>query len=277
MKFETLLQVPPFELASVVPIKPKIPTEQNDSLATPANKVALLKNEPPTKEAIFKISSAQKPVSPPREVVRPAPGTSFFVNNSSAAPADRYGSPPAPGLETAAALNIPATLPAGPSAPVAAGTVAVQQSAALPLITPAAPAVNEKVGAIDKSGVPSPLAPSLADAQLPMNQFLQALQSGAADEILKGLDRPVRQSSGAADVVQAYTHLIGASRLITLGPVKLRSRPQADRLVIDGVVQLILQDQGKPSPIRELRLRAQFARRGDSVVMTELSTAEGRP
>ena len=118
---------------------------------------------------------------------------------------------------------------------------------------------------------------NLADAQPALNQLLQSMQAGRGDELLRGLDRSVRQSRGAADLVSAYNLLVGSSRAVRLGLVKLRSRPSADQLVVDGVVQLVLQDEGQPPPVRELHLRALFVQRDGQVVMTELSSGGSRP
>ena len=118
---------------------------------------------------------------------------------------------------------------------------------------------------------------SLADAQTALSQLINNMQSGRGEALLVGLDRAVRQSSGAAELVLAYNYLVGNSRAIKLGPVQLNSRPLADQLVVEGNVQLLLQDQGQPPPVRELRLRALFAQRGGQVVMTELSAGGARP
>jgi len=118
---------------------------------------------------------------------------------------------------------------------------------------------------------------SLVDAQPALNQLMQSMQAGRGEDMLRGLDRSVRQSKGAADLVHAYNFLVGGSRAVRVGPVQLRSRLDADQLAVDGVVQLILQDQGQPSPVRELRWRALFAQHDGQVVMTELSTRGGQP
>ena len=103
------------------------------------------------------------------------------------------------------------------------------------------------------------------------------MQAGRGDELLRGLDRSIRQSSGAADLVSAYNFLVGGSGAVRLGPVQLRGRPTADQLAVEGVVQLVLHDQGQPPPVRELRLRALFAQHDGQVVLTELSTGNARP
>ena len=119
--------------------------------------------------------------------------------------------------------------------------------------------------------------PNLVDAQPALNQLIQSMQAGRGDDLLRGLERSVSRSSGASDLVNAYNLLIGGSRAVRVGRVQLRSRPTGDQLTVDGVVQLILQDQGQPLPVRELQLRAAFVMRDGQVVMTELSTSGSRP
>ena len=119
--------------------------------------------------------------------------------------------------------------------------------------------------------------PNLVDAQPALNQLIQSMQAGRGEDLLRGLERSVSRSSGASDLVNAYNLLIGGSRAVRVGRVQLRSRPAGDQLTVDGVVQLILQDQGQPLPVRELQLRAAFVMRDGEVVMTELSTSGSRP
>ena len=119
--------------------------------------------------------------------------------------------------------------------------------------------------------------PNLVDAQPALNQLIQSMQAGRGEDLLRGLERSVSRSSGASDLVNAYNLLIGGSRAVRVGRVQLRSRPAGDQLTVDGVVQLILQDQGQPLPVRELQLRAAFVMRDGQVVMTELSTSGSRP
>ena len=119
--------------------------------------------------------------------------------------------------------------------------------------------------------------PSLVDAQPALNQLIQSMQAGRGEDLLRGLERSVSRSSGASDLVNAYNLLIGGSRAVRVGRVQLRSRPNGDQLTVDGVVQLILQDQGQPLPVRELQLRAAFVMRDGQAVMTELSTSGSKP
>ena len=155
--------------------------------------------------------------------------------------------------------------------------------AALEVATPALRVVDElksvpRVALAASRPVSEPVRnPSLAEAQAAMGDLIQAMQGGQGEDVLRSLERGLRQSGGAIDLVNAYKVLIGDSRAVRLRTVRLRGRPDADQLVVDGTVQLVLNDQGQPPPVRELRLRAAFALRGGQVVMTEISTGGPRP
>ena len=156
--------------------------------------------------------------------------------------------------------------------PVPAVQVAQAESVALAALDVASPALRavEELKSVRSN-------PTLAEAQAAMGDLIQAMQGGQSEDVLRSLERSLRQSGGAIDLVNAYKVLIGDSRAVRLRTVRLRGRPDADQLVVDGTVQLVLSDQGQPPPIRELRLRAAFAQRGGQVVMTEISTGGARP
>lgn len=270
MKFETVLALaspPSFSAPAAKPaakavIQP-LPTQAKPEPRTLPDKAV---KPVPT---VMPMAVVEEPRRPPavRESSAAVPGvvTSATSRVAPVAPSPRSVSP---GIT----VFQPQVVPLTPSAPQPVPATAVS---ALATVAPAPATALQPVGSTGNS--PSSTGLSLADAQLAMGQLLQTMQSGRGEDILKGLDRSLRQSAGAADLVSAYNHLVGASRAVVLGPVQLRGRPQADRLVVDGVVQLFLQDQGQPAPVRELRVRALFMQRGDQVVMTELSTGEGRP
>ncbi|MDB5883934.1 MAG: hypothetical protein JWR74_105 [Polaromonas sp.] len=155
--------------------------------------------------------------------------------------------------------------PENPVAPAVVAAVSFKPPVST-LALPSSPSVSDSVG-----------RPSMVDVQPALNRLIQAMQAGRGEELLHGLDRSLRQSRGAADLVNAYNFLVGGCTAVRLGPVQLRSRPSADQLAVDGVVQLVLQDHAPPSPVRELRLRALFSQRDGQVVMTELSAGGFRP
>ena len=170
--------------------------------------------------------------------------------------------------------------------PVPAVQVAQLEPVALAALDVASPALRavEELKSVPRAAAPIRAAseavrsnPTLAEAQAAMGDLIQAMQGGQGEDVLRSLEHSLRQSGGAIDLVNAYKLLVGDSRAVRLRTVRLRGRPDADQLVVDGTVQLVLNDQGQPAPVRELRLRAAFAQRGGQVVMTEISTGGARP
>lgn len=282
MHFETFLPNTSLRSALIPAIDTKSKTSTSPLDASSADKAKNLTPGPasslglsaPDTAVPLQILVPRSPVlsSPPTTVAR-------WTNDRSSSQVESFAFRPLneqvlPVVPEKLASNALPTATAGSTVPL----LALIQPATMASVAPAPVVTKNLQASTGGQTTPAPSAAlTLADAQLPMNQLLQTLQSGQGEEILKGLDRSIRRTSGAADLVQAYNHLVGSSRAVELGPVKLNSRSQADQLVIEGVVQLVLQDQGQPAPIRELRLRALFERRDGRVVLTELSTSQGRP
>jgi hypothetical protein len=161
----------------------------------------------------------------------------------------------------------PALMARPAAAPVAAAPVARVEPPARPLAVVAAAPVVEQPKPIE---APSPRL-VVADVQPLFVALLQSMQAGGADAVTRGLDRNLRGSEGVEQLTRVYRHLIGQSTSIKVGQVQMRGKPDGDQLVVDGVIQLLLQDQGSPAPVRELRVRAVFARQAGQVAMTQLS------
>ena len=60
-----------------------------------------------------------------------------------------------------------------------------------------------------------------------------------------------------------------------LGQVQFAGRAGGEQLVVDGVIQLQLQDNSQQLFMKEFVLRAQFASRAGQTVMTQLVAGEG--
>lgn len=162
-----------------------------------------------------------------------------------------------------------------PPVPVAAPVTAAL--AAAPVAAPPAPvAAVAPVPTLPVATAPAPsTAPAarlvVADVQPVFLTLLQAMQTGNPEAIARGLDRSVRQSEGTAHLLRVYKHLIGEATAIRVGQVQLRGKPEGEQLVIDGVIQLLLPEAGGSTPVRELRMRAVFARQAGQIVVTHLA------
>lgn len=116
--------------------------------------------------------------------------------------------------------------------------------------------------------------PRMKDVQPLLGQLLGALQSGRGEQAIRLVDRSARHGDGDARFVDVYNRVVSGARGVKLGPVQFAGRNGGDHLVVDGVVQLQLQDDGMQPSNRELVLRALFAMRGGQTVMTQLSASE---
>lgn len=172
---------------------------------------------------------------------------------------------PAPTL-TVAAASLPAAAPN--AAPTAVATV---QAA------PVAPAA-ERVAAAQPAPAPLPArnagnSPRMSEVQPVLNQLLGALQSGRGDAAVRLIDTMARQSGAGAGFSEAYERTLGGGRLLRIGQVQFAGRPTGDQLVVDGVLQLQVQENGQEAASREFVLRAAFVSRGGQPVLTQLSPA----
>ena len=114
----------------------------------------------------------------------------------------------------------------------------------------------------------------MSDAQPLLSQLLGALQSGRGDQAARLVDKPGR-SDADARFASAYGRFLSGARVVRLGQVRFAGRPGGEQLVVDGVVQLHVQDDGQPVVTREFVLRALFALRAGQTVMTQLSAGDG--
>lgn len=219
-------------------------------------------NSPPSASAL---SALPLPVQ-----VEPARRSSFDVTTVAErvnAPLQRSASP---GRETSsneasgsyAAVAAPAPAPAAAAAPV------LQAAPALSVLPPAAATVAV--------AVPSPpiVKVSMTDVQPVLASLVGAVQSGRGEDVLRALDGPARRSDGAAGFLQAYYRMKGPTRIVGLGPVRFRGNPSPDTLVVDGVIQLYLQDESQRTLTRDFHIRAHFVSRDGLPVLTQLSAID---
>ncbi len=118
---------------------------------------------------------------------------------------------------------------------------------------------------------PVPL-PTLAMDQVQpiLTRVLQSLQSGQGEKVLQWLEPASRQSPSASNFVVAYQQKVAGSRITGLGPVRFTSRQSGDQLVVDGIVQLWLQDSTQQTTRHDWRLRATFLARESGPVLARL-------
>lgn len=111
---------------------------------------------------------------------------------------------------------------------------------------------------------------AMADVQPAMAQVLNALQTGRGEAVVQTLDREWRGHPAAARFASRYNQLLAGRSVAGLGQVKLRSGREAGMFVVDGAIDLLLQDNGVPTQTHTLRLRAFFLPQEGAPVLTQL-------
>ncbi|HSV45249.1 MAG TPA: hypothetical protein VLJ58_05605, partial [Ramlibacter sp.] len=89
------------------------------------------------------------------------------------------------------------------------------------------------------------------------------------------LDREGRNSPGAQALSRHYEDLVEGARPVRLSQVEFRAEPLDGRLLVTGQVRLHTESQPAGATGKKLMLRAEFAHRAGSVVMTGLSGVGG--
>ncbi|RYX90933.1 MAG: hypothetical protein EOO28_27435 [Comamonadaceae bacterium] len=115
----------------------------------------------------------------------------------------------------------------------------------------------------------------LTDVQPTLAYVVSAVQSGRVENVLALLEPSSRRSDTSNQFAQAYGRALAGARTVYLGQVRFSSAPSPDdQLVVDGVIQLYVQDQNSVTTPRDFPVRAFFVSRGGSPVLTRLSTTE---
>jgi DnaJ domain len=197
--------------------------------------------------------------------------------------------PPASPVKTAVGKPVPVTEmpPAAAAAPApepvdlfAAREPAVQSvpllaplsAPALVATAPAPPDLPLPVEARQVFLLPEARAAAITLDQVQplLNNVLQSLQSGQSEQVLQWLEGSSRQGEAATRFAASYKQRLVGLRVTGLGPVRLMSRHAGGQLVVDGVVQLRLQDLRQQSIRQDFRLRAYFAPRHGGPALTRL-------
>ncbi|MEW6465541.1 MAG: DnaJ domain-containing protein [Pseudomonadota bacterium] len=207
-----------------------------------------------------------------------APSPAVVVAAVSAPPAAPAPAPAAQAHGVGGSVPVPApTTTVAAASPPAAAPNAAPTAVATAQAAPVAPAA-ERVAAAQPAPVPSPArnagnSPRMSEVQPLLNQLLGALQSGRGDAAVRLIDTMARQSGAGAGFSEAYERTLGGGRLLRIGQVQFAGRPTGDQLVVDGVLQLQVQENGQEAASREFVLRAAFVSRGGQPVLTQLSPA----
>jgi hypothetical protein len=234
-------------------------------------------------------AKAPEPQTAPLPSAAPPPKTHLLA---------LLGPPPAPAPAPAAAMieaaRAPAPAPAAPLAaaiPVPIAAVSPPISAPAPAVAPALPSPTPPPIHVARADpvppapppplpVPSPRpAPiagvSLAEAQPLLASLLQQLESGRGERLINLLDRDARNKPGAQALSRQYDVLVEGMQPVRLSHVEFKAEPAEGRLLVTGHIRLHVGEQTIGSMGKKIVVRAEFASRDGTVVMTGLSGVAG--
>lgn len=161
--------------------------------------------------------------------------------------------------------SIPAAI--APSAPPVDAAVAAVPAAPVALAVQAPPAATPVAA-------PNP-GLTLMEAQPLLATLLQYVQRGQGGQLLTLLDRDARKSPAALALSRRLDALAEGAHPIKLSHVEFRAEPAEGRLIVTGHMQLHTGEPGSGAPGKKLSVRAEFAARQGTVVMTALSALGG--
>lgn len=147
--------------------------------------------------------------------------------------------------------------PGSPSAPVAALPVAALPDS--PSRAERSPRVVEGVPEASASGGGRI---SLADVQPTLAALVAGMQSGRGEDLAQWVDRSGRRGSdGVGQLVRNFNRAVAGGSSVRVSHMQFKGRAIADQFIVDGVVQLLVQDERSGGVPREIHLRAYFVHR----------------
>ena len=99
---------------------------------------------------------------------------------------------------------------------------------------------------------------TMTQVQPQLAQVLSGLKSGKGENVVRWLDGNWREHPAARAFVNNYQRALAGQSVVQLGKVQLRSRSEAEAFVVDGVVELYLQDGNAEPHIEELQISTHF-------------------
>lgn len=214
---------------------------------------------------------AAVPATAPVVAVAPVPAPAPVVAVVAVAPL-RAAAPVAEPIATpvAAPVVMPIAAPVATPAPKPVVTPSVEPAMEPVAVAVAVVAAAAPTTAPRQSQASAEVPLTLARVQPMLAQVLDGLQSGHGENVTQWLYGPWRDHPAANTFVTTYTRLVAGQRVVQLGQVKLRSRWMAEQFVVDGVVELHVQDSGAVQQVRRLQMSAHFVPKGGQAVLTQV-------
>ena len=133
---------------------------------------------------------------------------------------------------------------------------------------PTALAVAAVAVAAPRESAEPPL--TMARVQPKLAQLLSGLESGKGENVTQWLEGNWRDHPAANTFVKNYTQLVAGQRVVQLGQVRLRSRAVAEQFVVDGVVELYVQDSSAVQHVKRLQVSAYFVPKDGQAMLTQV-------
>jgi hypothetical protein len=212
-------------------------------------------------------SADRKPMEPPRPSapqlpLQASPSTPKPVDLAEP-PLERIAQPPRGALlEVALTPSEPkpeivlAAASVVPPAPMQPAPVSI---ALAPVQAPPAPRPAFKPG------------PTLLEAQPLLSHLLQVMEGGRGDRILNLLDPDARSKPSAQALSRQYDSLVDGARPVRVSHVEFKAEPADGRLLVVGYFRVLAGEQPIGALGKKMVLRAEFASREGTVVITGLS------
>lgn len=249
------LQEPP---ASTSPVLAKLQELLSQVPALPAAPVARSTPPSPAPQRMAVASPPSQPVAQPAAT----PATAIEVPDVRA---ERVAQSTGPS-------PVSAPLPSPePKPELILATVATAAPAPVAVATPPPPVV---AAAVQTAPVPRPApkpGPTLVEAQPLLSQLLQVMESGRGERILSLLDAEARSKPAAQALSRQYDSLIDGARPVRVSHVELKAEPGDGRLLVVGYLRVLAGEQAIGALGKKMVLRAEFASREGTVVITGLS------
>jgi hypothetical protein len=137
--------------------------------------------------------------------------------------------------------------------------------------TPTAPVLFSAVPAAPAPKPAPKPGPTLVEAQPLLSQLLQVMESGRGERILNMLDAEARSKPAAQALSRQYDTLVDGARPVRVSHVELKAEPSDGRLLVVGYFRVLAGEQAIGALGKKMVLRAEFASREGTVVITGLS------
>lgn len=138
------------------------------------------------------------------------------------------------------------------------------------------PAEPEQVAAEPAPAVEAPKRLTMEQVHPALTNVVGSLYNGRGESLMQWVDRDWRNLPANQAFVTQFDQWLSGQRVTQLGKVSFKSRPQGDTLVVDGLVEVHLQDTGNQVQVRDLQLRAYFQPQDGRPVLTQLTASQAR-